>query len=221
MYAHVHPADPCVLAMEERNQGGPDVGPSGGWQSCVRFTDIACGASHSVALDEEGRVYTWGSSAEGRLGLSDAILRALRAGPIEQMWWPTSDAPDPLAIDVLGPVRVEGCDVELPRMVQIASGSAASSTLAAARDGRVYGWGAMFRREEAPRRRTVPGDDEDEDPPFARVPVLLSTCQRGTSPAARSTTTGTACTRLSRSSRCCNMTRTAVAIPHDPAEMIE
>eukprot|EP01041_Mallomonas_annulata_P006997 gene6997-14229_t len=33
-----------------------------------RVTAVACGAHHSMALTEEGQVYTWGRAADGRLG---------------------------------------------------------------------------------------------------------------------------------------------------------
>lgn len=36
-----------------------------------KITSIACGANHSIALDEEGYVYSWGFGGLGRLGHSE------------------------------------------------------------------------------------------------------------------------------------------------------
>jgi alpha-tubulin suppressor-like RCC1 family protein len=33
------------------------------------IVQISCGTSHSLALDDEGRMFTWGFAAYGRLGL--------------------------------------------------------------------------------------------------------------------------------------------------------
>ena len=37
----------------------------------VKIVDIACGAKHVCAMDSEGRIYTWGFGAYGRLGHND------------------------------------------------------------------------------------------------------------------------------------------------------
>jgi len=34
----------------------------------VRFIDIGCGLDHSMALTEDGRIYSWGYGTEGQLG---------------------------------------------------------------------------------------------------------------------------------------------------------
>lgn len=39
------------------------------------FRQIACGASHTLALDAQGRVYVWGLNQNGQLGLGDTITR--------------------------------------------------------------------------------------------------------------------------------------------------
>ena len=39
------------------------------------FTAVAAGAAHSVALDTEGNVWTWGSNSNGQLGLVDSQPR--------------------------------------------------------------------------------------------------------------------------------------------------
>ena len=38
--------------------------PDGG----EKWTQVACGAFHTVALTKEGKVYTWGSNFRGQLG---------------------------------------------------------------------------------------------------------------------------------------------------------
>lgn len=38
-----------------------------------KFVEIACGYNHSMALDELGKVYTWGAGADGRLGHESSI----------------------------------------------------------------------------------------------------------------------------------------------------
>jgi len=43
---------------------------------CTKVVDIACGARHSVAVGERGRVFTWGSAKYGQLGHGDLIPEA-------------------------------------------------------------------------------------------------------------------------------------------------
>ena len=76
-------------------------------------TAVAAGARHSLALDEAGDVWAWGSGAEGRLGIG--------AG----------------AQDALVPVRVEGFGGR--RIVAIDAGRAFSVALDA--EGDVWAWG--------------------------------------------------------------------------------
>lgn len=35
---------------------------------CQGMTDISCGSSHSLAVDNQGRIYSWGNGQAGRLG---------------------------------------------------------------------------------------------------------------------------------------------------------
>ena len=42
----------------------------------TKIVDIAAEAAFSVALDEHGAVYVWGSNAQGQLGLGDQADRA-------------------------------------------------------------------------------------------------------------------------------------------------
>eukprot|EP00511_Aplanochytrium_stocchinoi_P005208 CAMPEP_0204830374 /NCGR_PEP_ID=MMETSP1346-20131115/8500_1 /ASSEMBLY_ACC=CAM_ASM_000771 /TAXON_ID=215587 /ORGANISM="Aplanochytrium stocchinoi, Strain GSBS06" /LENGTH=507 /DNA_ID=CAMNT_0051960567 /DNA_START=80 /DNA_END=1603 /DNA_ORIENTATION=- len=36
-----------------------------------RIVDVACGAAHTIAMDDQGRLYSWGFGAYGRLGLKN------------------------------------------------------------------------------------------------------------------------------------------------------
>lgn len=38
--------------------------------------DVACGLGHTLALLEDGRVYSWGNGGNGRLGVGDRLDRA-------------------------------------------------------------------------------------------------------------------------------------------------
>ncbi|OMJ70168.1 hypothetical protein SteCoe_31926 [Stentor coeruleus] len=54
---------------------GPDVLPiyASPQQLLIeeKFIQISCGLNHSIALDNKGRVFSWGSGADGRLGHGD------------------------------------------------------------------------------------------------------------------------------------------------------
>jgi alpha-tubulin suppressor-like RCC1 family protein len=43
----------------------------------LRFARVACGAWHTIALSEQGVVYSWGLGANGRLGHDDALNRVV------------------------------------------------------------------------------------------------------------------------------------------------
>ena len=54
----------------------------------IYITQIACGANHSVALDNIGRIYAWGSNSHGQLGdptiisdISDKIIASISCDP--------------------------------------------------------------------------------------------------------------------------------------------
>ena len=38
-----------------------EIGYAAAPPNCIRFKQVACGARHSIALSEEGRVFTFGS----------------------------------------------------------------------------------------------------------------------------------------------------------------
>ena len=43
----------------------------------IKMCDIACGKTHSVAIDNSGNVYSWGGGASGQLGVKDISLLPL------------------------------------------------------------------------------------------------------------------------------------------------
>lgn len=43
----------------------------------VRFISVAAANLHSLAIDEDGNVYTWGSNSEGQLGHGTGVPRAV------------------------------------------------------------------------------------------------------------------------------------------------
>jgi alpha-tubulin suppressor-like RCC1 family protein len=45
----------------------------------VKFTAVSAGAYVSAALDEHGRVWTWGDSDRGQLGLGDSQARSVHS----------------------------------------------------------------------------------------------------------------------------------------------
>jgi hypothetical protein len=86
----------------------------------VTFTQIAAGASHSIALGDDGHVYDWGSNVFGQLGVN------LNAGLP-----PDSDIPaTPSALPTV------------TTFVGVAAGSGSSYALTAA--GIEWGWGSDF-----------------------------------------------------------------------------
>lgn len=83
----------------------------------IKFTQVASGGSHSIALSSDGKPYAWGRNDNGQLG-------------------------DSTTSDRLVPTSVKIRTVLLPlgtRFVQVLAGSAHSTALAA--DGKLYAWG--------------------------------------------------------------------------------
>ena len=58
-----------------------------------RIVKVACGANHSMAMDTDGRVYTWGFGGYGRLGHGD-VKNALEPRAVE-LFSKVSPPPDP------------------------------------------------------------------------------------------------------------------------------
>lgn len=81
------------------------------------IVQVSCGSMHTVALDSEGFVWTWGKGEYGRLGLGSS-----------------SDSTGPELVELLA---------DLESVVQVAASG--SFTLALTSNGQVYGWGKNDR----------------------------------------------------------------------------
>jgi regulator of chromosome condensation len=79
------------------------------------WVQISGGQHHTVALDEDGKVYTFGRSTDGRLGLGE------------------DEIPDAVAAPTLVP------DLSLIKCVQVAAGLSTSYALTS--DGKLFSWG--------------------------------------------------------------------------------
>ena len=49
-----------------------------------RITQVACGDAHSVAIDDNGTLFTWGDNSFGQLGVEDG-----KGDKIENKFFPT------------------------------------------------------------------------------------------------------------------------------------
>lgn len=83
------------------------------------FVQVACGAFHSIAINIQGNVFSWGANIHGQLGLGDS-----------------DDRKSPILIEDLLSTPM---GLEL-RIFKIACG--AHSTIALSEDGNVYTWGS-------------------------------------------------------------------------------
>jgi alpha-tubulin suppressor-like RCC1 family protein len=81
----------------------------------TRLTGVAAGHGFTVAVDQDGRVWAWGTDFEGQLGDGWACDRRPVPAPVEGPW------------------------AGRTRIVQVAAGIAHGVALG--EDGRVYGWG--------------------------------------------------------------------------------
>ena len=96
------------LPVEVKTEGTPKAGK--------KIIQTAIGVTHSMALDSEGKVYSWGENVNGLLGTGDAI---------------------PTLSPVL--VRTGGTPMEGKKIVQISAGGAHSMALDS--EGNIYAWG--------------------------------------------------------------------------------
>lgn len=99
----------------------------------VEVLQVACGGMHTVALDAEGAVWTWGVNDEGALGRPTA-------GESAKKLWEAANAGDLPVEDAYRPARVrmpEGA----ARIVQVSAGD--SHTCALAEDGTLWAWGTF------------------------------------------------------------------------------
>ena len=97
--------------VQVRGPGGKDV--------LNRVTALACGAHHTLALRDDGTVWTWGSNWDGQLGTG-------RSG---------ADAHHSVPVQVIGPAGQGG----LLDVTAVAAGM--HHSLAVCRDGSVWSWG--------------------------------------------------------------------------------
>ncbi len=79
------------------------------------ITKIAAGSNHSIAIDSDGAVYTWGSNSDGQLGNNS-----------------TTDSSVPVAVNTSGVLSGKS-------LTAITGGS--RHTLAVSTEGRIYCWG--------------------------------------------------------------------------------
>jgi len=118
------------------------------------ITDMGCGRLHSVAVTDQGLVYSWGLASFGRLGHSD-----VSSMPVDD----DGDhyQPVPLAIKVL----------KNKHIVQVACGE--HHALALTDGNQVYAWGgAKFRQTGHPDVSDMPLDHDGD--PYQPVPRLIS-----------------------------------------------
>mmetsp|Transcript_17856 Transcript_17856/g.28938 ORF Transcript_17856/g.28938 Transcript_17856/m.28938 type:complete len:520 (+) Transcript_17856:111-1670(+) len=107
----------------------------------VKITDVACGNHHTVAMDQEGRIYTWGFGAYGRLGHKDN-KNQMEPMAVELF----SFVPPPLKPDV--PAFMQHQQPKI-RGVSIACGSAASFVCCGDPFNALYMFGITKRTGEA------------------------------------------------------------------------
>ena len=96
------------LPVEVKVEGTPMEGKT--------IVQTAIGVTHSMALDSEGKVYSWGENVNGLLGTGDVIPATL---PVE--------------------VRTSGTPMAGKKIVQISAGG--SHSMALDSEGNIYAWG--------------------------------------------------------------------------------
>jgi|GEM_PF-1280409 len=141
------------------------------------ITAISAGAAHSMALDVDGNVWTWGSNGNSQLGLGPSApsiattpTRIVAFDAIEIVDI-AAGAAHALALDTNGTVYAWGnnsrgelgdgstTDQPAPTPVtfppdtnidRVAAGPGANHSFAITTTGTLYGWGANFRGQAAP-----------------------------------------------------------------------
>ena len=99
----------CILCTSSKDQTFPRQVL--GLLANIHVVAVSCGGCHTAVVCSTGRVYTWGSGSDGRLGLPSTARK-------------------------LVPAEVEGL---LGRCISISCG--ASHTAAVCEDGRAFTWG--------------------------------------------------------------------------------
>jgi alpha-tubulin suppressor-like RCC1 family protein len=185
-------ADGAVLGRGSRSGGVPGIASAyaladeftprhvGGLQG-IRVSAIACGENHCAVLSTEGEVYTWGSSAYGKLGHDDGTdvpmptaVPMLRGKRFVEVTVP----PLPIAVHAHAcgsqlactriPTLTRTCTRALTRLglarhpcfslvfaSQVACGS--HCTLALTDGGQLFSWGARSAQASPPSRLRLGG----------------------------------------------------------------
>lgn len=99
-----------------------------------RFTQVACGAAHSLAVDSEGGVWAWGKNDAGQLGLGGSVLMDLNT---------MEEFPLLIGEELADQLREDGAAAGgagfAGAVKAVAAG--ANHSLALTHDGRVFQWG--------------------------------------------------------------------------------
>ncbi len=121
------------------------------------INQIAAGGLHCVALDENGKVFTWGCSDEGSLGVlepaEDGFLPTMVKG-----FYPSQHGPNGTdgLLDASGKLLPFDKRSEA-NILQVAAGN--TQSLALSSTGDVYSWGSLKDNEGRNFREVPPADD--------------------------------------------------------------
>lgn len=119
-----------------------------------QIVQISAGDGHTVAIDVKGRVYSWGASACGQLGLS-----SMKDLPTDIEGYPYQ--PTPRMVELLIDVKI----------IQISWGDA--HTVALSSDGKLYSWGGGgWGQLGHPDTQSMPKDEDGW--PYQPKPKLIS-----------------------------------------------
>lgn len=109
-----------VVADNGSTKGGTDIIIKGEFEITANIIQVSGGENHTLALDDAGNVYAWGSNSDGQVGLG----------------LPNHEhQATPKSLSESGKLRGK-------KIVQIATGS--DHSLALDSDGKIYAWGANW-----------------------------------------------------------------------------
>lgn len=120
-----------------------------------RFTQVACGAAHSLAVDSEGGVWAWGKNDAGQLGLGGSVLMDLNT---------MEEFPLLIGAELADQMHENGAAAGgagfAGRVKAVAAG--ANHSLALTHDGRVFQWGGrtFLTPQIVPTGYAVSDDEE-------------------------------------------------------------
>lgn len=176
-----------VFTRGHNGQGQLGAGVEGDLQNSPAYiqvplkniTEISAGLLHSVALNNKGDVYVWGSNTFGQLGVNPEIIfspKPVKLEGVPAIRHIAASEHHTLALDTEGdvwswglnlsgqlgdnshdnrwqPKKIEG----VSDVVQIAAGYRFS--VAIKKDGTVWAWGGLCKRPLSPELDTPPLDD--------------------------------------------------------------